>query len=85
MEPETVADGVRGCFGGVEEVPAGWEVFDAEEAGGGGECDEVDAYEEGWGEREEEQGGSAGGGGHWVRDEKRAREEGMSPKMCESN
>ena len=66
-------------------MPAGWEVFDAEEAGGGGECDEVDTYEEGWREREEEQGGSAGGCRHWVRDEKRVREEEMSPKMCESN
>ena len=45
-------------------MPAGWEVFDAEEAGGGGECEEVDADEEGWGEGEEEQGGGAGGGGH---------------------
>lgn len=78
MEPDTVADGVGGCFGGVEEVPAGWEVFDTEEAGGGSECEEVDADEEGWGEREEEQGGGAGGGGHWVR-------KGMLIKMCGVN
>ena len=38
MEPEPVADGEGCCFGGIEEVKAGWEVFDAEEAGRGGEC-----------------------------------------------
>ena len=34
-------------------MPTGWEVFDAEEAVGGGECEEVDADEERWGEGEE--------------------------------
>lgn len=43
MEPETVADGVGGGFGGVEEVPAWREVLDPGEACGGGECEEVDA------------------------------------------
>lgn len=33
MEPEAVADGEGGGFGGVEEVPAWGEVFDTEEVG----------------------------------------------------
>lgn len=64
-EPETGAKGEGGGFGSVEEVVTGREVFDAEEAGGGGECEEVDAAEEGGGEGEEEEGGGEVRGGHW--------------------
>ena len=60
MEPEPVADGLRGGFGGVEEVPAGGYAVDAEEVWGGAECEEVDAAEDGVGEGQEED----GGGGH---------------------
>jgi len=64
VEPETGAEGERGGFGGVEEVVPGGQVFDAEEAGGGGECEEVDAAEEGGREGEEEEGGGGVRGGH---------------------
>lgn len=37
MEPEAVAEGEGGGWGGKEEVEAGREVFDAEEGGGCGE------------------------------------------------
>ena len=60
MEPESVADRLRGGFGGVEEVPAWRYGVDAEEVWGGAECEEVDAAEDGRGERKEED----GGGGH---------------------
>jgi len=58
VEPETGAEGEGGGFGGVEEVVAGGQVFDAEEAGGGRECEEVDAAEEGVGKGEEEECGA---------------------------
>ena len=54
MEPEAVAEGVRGGGAGEEEVEAGGEVFDALEAGGGSEGEEVDAAESVGGEVEEE-------------------------------
>lgn len=43
---------------------AGRQIFDAEEAGGGGEGEEVDAAEEGGGEGEEEKGGGECGVRH---------------------
>ena len=45
VEPETVADGVGGCFGCEDEMVAWGKGFYAVELGGRGEGEEVDAAE----------------------------------------
>ena len=66
VEPEAVSDGQGGCGAGEDEVPAWREGFDALEAWGGGEGEEVDAAE-GRGGKEEEEDGRGWGVGHGVR------------------
>ncbi len=55
MEPEAVAEGEGGGWGGEEEVKPRGEAFDAEEGGGCGEGEEVYAAEDGRGEVEQDE------------------------------
>jgi len=56
-EPGAVADAEGGVGRGEDQVQARWEVFDAFEAWGGGEGEEVYASESSVGEVKEEDGG----------------------------
>lgn len=60
VEPGSVADGLRAGGAGEDEVPAGWEIFDALEAGRSGEGEEVDAAERAGGDVEEQDCGRFG-------------------------